>query len=138
MIVRSRAAVLAGAALLVAGLALACGPSSSRAGDAPAAAPADVLARIERGDAPLLLDVRTPAEFAAGHVPGAVNIPIDALAGRLDELGPARDREVVVYCERGPRAAKAATALAAAGFSAVRPLEGHMAAWRDAGRPIEK
>jgi rhodanese-related sulfurtransferase len=136
MIVRTRAArAAAGAALLVAGLALACGPAA--AGDAPAA-PADVLARIERGDAPLLLDVRTPAEFAAGHVPGAVNVPIDSLAGRLDELGRGRDREVVVYCERGPRAAKAQAALAAAGFSAVRQLEGHMAGWRDAGLPVAK
>jgi len=123
------------ALLLAAGLALAaCGPAAGAGG----VTPADVLARIERGNAPLLLDVRTPGEFATGHLPGAVNIPLDALAERLDGLGRALDREVVVYCERGPRAAKAAASLAAAGFSVVRHLEGHMSGWRDAGLPVAK
>lgn len=131
---RCRPAAAGPALLLAAALALACGPAAG----VGAVAPADVLARIEGGNAPLLLDVRTPAEFAAGHVPGAVNIPLDALGERLDDLARELDREVVVYCERGPRAARAAASLAAAGFSAVRHLEGHMSGWQDAGLPVAR
>ncbi len=63
---------------------------------------------------PFLLDVRTPAEFAAGHVPGAVNIPIEELRGRLDELP--RDRPIAAYCKVGQRGYLAARLLAQRGF----------------------
>jgi len=89
--------------------------------------------RIAAGDAPLVLDVRTPAEFASGHVPGAVNIPHTELPARLDELGSDRDREVVVYCESGRRAGWAEQALREAGFTRVHHLEGDMRAWRSDG-----
>ncbi|HEX5064755.1 MAG TPA: rhodanese-like domain-containing protein [Myxococcota bacterium] len=88
-------------------------------------------------DRPFVLDVRTPEEFASGHVPGARNIPIDELASRTGELEAQRQREVVVYCERGSRARKAADALVAAGFTDVKLLAGHMSGWRDAGLPTE-
>jgi phage shock protein E len=103
--------------------------------DANEVSPEQVLTPQAGAQAPLVLDVRTPDEYASGHVPGAINIPIDALSARTGELDP--QREVVVYCERGPRASKAATALVAAGFSGVKLLSGHMSAWRDAGLPTE-
>ncbi len=84
--------------------------------------PSELAARIEAGASPRLLDVRTAEEFARGHVPGAVNIPIDQLRGRLAELGADREGEWVVYCERGPRAERAAAALQAAGFTGLRLL----------------
>ena len=90
-----------------------------------------------RGTAPLLLDVRTPEEYASGHVPGAVNIPHDQLGSRVNEIEAHRDQEVVVYCERGGRAANAAETLEAAGFITIRHLSGDMSAWRDAGLPTE-
>lgn len=121
----------AAAALLL--TILACGSSGSGGGDV---SPSELMGRLESSSAPLVLDVRTPGEFAAGHVPGAVNISHDALADRLTELGDRPDAEVVVYCERGPRAAKAAALLAGAGFSAVRRLAGDMAGWRAAGLPV--
>ena len=93
-----------------------------------------MLAFAGRSDAPLVLDVRSPEEFASGHVPGARNVAYDEVATRLAELGPAR--EVVVYCERGPRAAKAAAVLASAGFE-VRHLTGDMSGWREQGLPVE-
>ena len=96
----------------------------------------EALALIESGQSPRFVDVRTPQEFASGHVPGAINIPRDQLARRLAELEDARDR-LVVYCERGPRAAAAAATLADAGFTGVRHLEGDMSGWRAAGFPIE-
>jgi phage shock protein E len=85
----------------------------------------------------LILDVRTREEFAAGHVPGALNIPHTEVEARLVELGGDQSRPVVVYCERGGRAEKAESQLASAGFSDLRHLEGDMSAWRASGRPIE-
>jgi len=98
----------------------------------------EVLAGIDASAAPLILDVRTPAEFAGGHVPGARNISIDELALRLGEIADHREQEIVVYCERGPRALKAAGLLADAGFGSVRHLEGDMSGWRAAGLPIDQ
>lgn len=74
-----------------------------------------------------LVDVRSPEEFSAGHLPGARNIPVDELSGRLDEIGP-RDQPVVVYCASGGRSASAARMLAGAGFTRVHNL-GPMSAW---------
>jgi len=86
---------------------------------------------------PLVLDVRTPAEFRQGHVPGARNVPHDALAGRLASLALPDDRELVVYCERGGRAQAAERILRGAGFERVRRLQGDMRAWRAADLPCE-
>ena len=74
-----------------------------------------------------LVDVRSPEEFAAGHLPGARNIPVDELTSRLEEIGP-RDLSVVVYCATGGRSASAARLLAGAGFTQVHNL-GPMSAW---------
>jgi phage shock protein E len=65
-----------------------------------------------------VLDVRTPAEFQEGHVPGALNIPHDQVAARSAELG-ARDRPVLLYCRTGRRSGIAAAELAKLGFTAV-------------------
>jgi len=66
----------------------------------------------------LIVDVRTPEEFAGGAYPQAVNIPLDELPGRMDELG-ARDRVITVYCASGARSAYAARILGQNGFSNV-------------------
>lgn len=71
-----------------------------------------------RRDAALILDVRTAAEFDAGHVPRAKNIPVDELQRRLSELGP-RERPILVYCRSGNRSATAAATLRSAGFQHV-------------------
>ena len=74
-----------------------------------------------------LVDVRTPDEFAAGHLPGAVNIPLQELAGRLGELEP-KDTAVVLYCRSGHRSGNAARTLKSTGFVAVHDL-GPMSRW---------
>lgn len=74
-----------------------------------------------------LIDVRTPEEFAAGHVQGAVNIPVDQLDRRLEEVGPS-STPVVVYCRSGVRSARAARVLRNAGFEAVHDV-GAMSNW---------
>lgn len=84
----------------------------------------------------LILDVRTSGEFESGHVARAVHIPYDELEGRLGELGEDPDRTVVVYCESGKRAGRAADVLLAAGFTQVLHLDGDMRGWREAGRPL--
>ena len=90
----------------------------------------ELLARMGASDPPLVLDVRSPKEYAAGHISGAVNLPYDQVEDRVDELGTSRDRQVVVYCEHGPRAFRALGALEDAGFRALRPLGGDMSGWR--------
>ena len=107
--------------------------------NAPRISQADLLARLAKKDADLVvLDVRTPAEFAAGHVPGARNVSHDQLAGRLDELAAARDKEVVLYCRSGRRSLQAEETLRNAGFKRLLHLEGDYLAWEAEHRPIEK
>ena len=65
----------------------------------------------------VLVDVRTPQEYAGGHISGAVNIPVDDLRSRLGELP--HDREVAVYCQMGQRGYLAVRILAQAGFKVV-------------------
>lgn len=99
---------------------------------------AQLVERLSTDAAPLIVDVRTPGEFQAGHVPGAINVPVQELDGRLAELRGYRDAELVVYCEAGPRALYAGHVLAQQGFTEVRILSGHMSAWRQAGLPSQK
>lgn len=90
----------------------------------------------EKADGPVLVDVRTPTEYASGHVPRAINIPVGEVTERLTEL--ASHKGVVLYCEQGGRALKAATILVSAGFPNVGHLKGDMSGWRAAGLPIER
>jgi phage shock protein E len=66
----------------------------------------------------LVVDVRTPAEFASGHHPRAVNIPVDEVAKRLAEFGD-KQKPVVLYCQSGNRSGRAKQNLEAAGYTAV-------------------
>lgn len=93
--------------------------------------------RLDDADAPLVLDVRTEGEFQRGHIPGAINIPYQQVGFRLGELGEKNGRDVVVYCEAGPRSQRAEETLRQAGFERVYHLEGDMAAWRRSGLPVE-
>ncbi len=111
------------------GLAL---PVAAMAGK-PAVSPAVVDELSRRVDAPLLLDVRSAEEFAAGHVKGAVNIPHDQVAKRLSEIDARR--WVLVYCQSGRRAGLAEGVLADAGFD-VRQVDGSWARWKAEERPV--
>ncbi|MBL4774758.1 MAG: rhodanese-like domain-containing protein [Mariprofundus sp.] len=82
------------------------------------------------------LDVRTAREFAAGHVPGAINIPIQELAQRLNEV-PA-NKYLFVHCEAGVRSAKAADLLMGAGIHDFDNIPAGMRGWRKAGYPVAK
>jgi phage shock protein E len=74
-----------------------------------------------------VVDVRTPDEFASGHVPGAINIPYEEIGKRAAEIGPPSTR-VVVYCRSGRRSAIAAEALGKVGYGKVYDLQA-VTAW---------
>jgi rhodanese-related sulfurtransferase len=116
--------------LLAAPLFLACSEQGAEVSQV------ELLRRLDSGERLLVLDVRSPEEFAQGHVPGAVNISHSEIAQRMDELAPFRETDVILYCERGVRAAKAEAALRAAGFESVLHLNGDMSSWRRNGRPV--
>ena len=108
------------------------------AGEAPGIGGDALLARMAGGDEALVvLDVRTPKEFAEGHVPGAINISHDELEARLLELEADRDRDVVVYCRSGKRTGLALDVLEKAGFKRLYHLEGDYLGWAAASRPVE-
>ena len=84
----------------------------------------------------VILDVRSGFEYRRGHVPGAVHLPFWAAAFR-PLPSPSRTTQVIVYGGHGPRAWIAQTLLRWRGAANVCLLEGHMAAWRRAGRPLQ-
>ena len=96
-----------------------------------------LLARIESGAAPVILDVRSRGEFARGHVPGARHIPFWRMS-QIGELSLPRDSELVVYCGHGPRALVAGRALRRKGFTRITYLDGHFSRWRGSGFREEK
>ena len=108
------------------------------AADSATMTQAELLKRLEQKDPGLVvLDVRTAAEFDAGHVPGARNVSHDLLASRIDELADARDKQVVLYCRSGRRTLLAEDILRKAGFKNLAHLEGDYLAWEAEKRPIE-
>ncbi len=127
-------------AIATAGEPVATATASAPAPAAVAVAPMSQEALLEHQarhpDHLFVLDVRTPQEYAEGHVPGAVNVPHDKLAARLAEVP--KDKDVVLYCKSGRRTAIAADVLAANGYTRLSHLEGDMNAWVARGRPIEK
>lgn len=90
------------------------------------------------GDGPRLIDVRTPGEFAAGHIEGAYNVPLDLLREHREELRHHLDETVVLICRSGGRAAQAEQALVEAGLPNLRVLAGGMVAWEAAGAPVRR
>lgn len=100
---------------------------------------ADLMQRIKSNHAGLILDVRSPQEYAEGHVPGAINIPHNQIGSRLAEIGSQKDKDIILYCEIGGRASAAANTLQAAGFNKLLHLDGDMKGWRSNGSlPIKK
>jgi phage shock protein E len=82
-----------------------------------------------------LVDVRTPQEFAEGHLKGAKNIPLDSLEARLGEL--AKDQPLALYCRSGRRSATALGLVHARGFEQAQHLEGGILAWQQQGLPLK-
>ncbi len=99
--------------------------------------PGEATLLINRENA-IVLDVREPDEFAAGHIPDAVNIPVSKLAERIQELDKYRSRPLVVCCLSGMRAGRACSALKKQGFENLNNLSGGIDAWIAANYPVKK
>jgi hydroxyacylglutathione hydrolase len=84
---------------------------------------------------PRVLDVRAPGEWQAGHIPDCLNLPLDQLAGRLNEIP--RDRPLVVSCQGGYRSSIAASLLERGGIPVHGDLIGGFSAWSSSGQPVE-
>jgi rhodanese-related sulfurtransferase len=81
-----------------------------------------------------LVDVRAPHEWEAGHIRGAVHLPLDELAERAGELDP--ERPVILYCRGGTRSSMATEALAESGYDAAKLSEG-VVGWEEEGLPLD-
>jgi rhodanese-related sulfurtransferase len=86
----------------------------------------------------LLLDVRTQAEFDAGHILDARHMPQDQVAGSAESLKKYKDKVVIACCESGMRSGAAARVLQAQGFGKVVNLKGGLQAWRAENLPLVK
>ncbi|ASS67943.1 MULTISPECIES: sulfurtransferase TusA family protein [unclassified Paenibacillus] len=91
---------------------------------------AEVEVRLASHDKPIVLDVREAAEYAFGHIPGSLSMPLGELDGRLGELE--KNKEIYVICRTGLRSDLAAQKLAAAGFARVRNVMPGMSGWKGA------
>jgi len=113
-------------------------PYVRRVGAGAGVSTAQATQLINREDA-LVLDVRDPGEYGAGHILGAKNLPLSRIdAGGSEIAAKRKDKPVIVYCDTGNRAAKAASALRSQGFAKVVLLSGGLGACQQAGLPGEK
>jgi rhodanese-related sulfurtransferase len=90
------------------------------------------------GENVFVLDVREPAEYQAGHIEGAVNIPIRTLAKNLDKLPADKATSIAVVCKSGIRAAYATMTLKMLGYNDVKDVVGGMMGWEKEGLPVTK
>lgn len=119
------------------GLALLLPILNKGSSGAPAISATEAVMLMSRSKA-IVLDVRDEAEYQEGHIQGAKNIPVTALAERLDELSKHKEKPVLVHCQKGMRAKTACKILAAQEFSQLRQLNGGFEAWQEAKLPIIK
>ena len=87
----------------------------------------------------VIIDVRTPEEFAESHLPEANNFPVDTLSQNIETIKKLqRDKPLLVYCRSGKRSARAAEKLKNLGVNSVHNLKGGIKAWSDANNPLAK
>jgi len=97
------------------------------------------LAEMAAGHAVVaVVDVRTPAEYEAAHIPGSHNVPLDLVPRHAGDLGTAIDGTVVLVCRSGGRARQAPDVLWSAGLPRVHVLDGGIVAWESAGLPLDR
>lgn len=95
--------------------------------------------KIERGDDFVLLETLSPVSFAAGHLPGALNLPVERVRTGAAALIPRLDSEVVLYCAsyQCDASTKAAALLERLGYTNLFDYHGGKADWKEAGLPME-
>lgn len=120
--------------LVLMALVSACAPGSE---DPNSMSASELLSRLDTEDAPIVLDVRTAWEYQRGHVPGAYHLEDRQVPYRIEDLKQLKDREIVVYCEVGPRARWVEGYLRQEGFTNVKHLIGDWSGWVRNGNPVE-
>jgi rhodanese-related sulfurtransferase len=103
--------------------------------NAPQTSAARLHKAMAQGRKLLVIDVRTPKEFAAEHVPGAVNIPIGTLAEKIREMNVPQDTTIVTLCDHGGRSSRAAEELRKMGYQASSFCR--IDAWKEKGYKVE-
>ena len=96
-----------------------------------------LLERVASNDW-LLSDVRSPEEYADGHIPGAINMPHKSIDEYISELQEYKDKPIILYCRSGRRAKLAMKVLQEQDFTDVMHLEGDILGWNEAGYAVEK
>lgn len=112
-------------------------PGLRRAGGGTGVSTTEATLLINRENAKIL-DVRADDEYAAGHLPDALHIPLDKLAERIGEIQKWKEKPVIVCCASGTRASRACGELKKQGFTRLYNLTGGIEAWRQAGLPLKK
>lgn len=112
-------------------------PAISGASAGAAVSPSEAVRLINREKA-VLIDVCEAAEYAACHVTGARNVPLSSLEASSKLLPSNKALPVVVLCQSGMRASRAAGMLRKMGYEKVMPLAGGLKAWREANLPVDK
>jgi rhodanese-related sulfurtransferase len=97
-----------------------------------AAQAADFIARMD----PLILDVRTPAEFKRGHLPHAVLIPVQELQRRIAELSTYRQKDILIYCATGNRSTVASKIMLDKGFTRIANMRHGIVDWQQRKHPV--
>ena len=97
---------------------------------------ASLLMQKVQNDEWLLIDVRSPEEFAEGHIPGAINMPHSEIESYVSQLD--KDQRIIVYCHSGRRAMLTLETLKSRSFTDVSHLEGDMMGWNAAGLPVDR
>lgn len=107
-------------------------------GAGPGALTADGAVQLMNREKAVVIDICEPAEFAAGHVVGAKNIPLGQLEGKLAITVKNKALPVILVCQSGARSSRALGIAKKLGFENVQSLSGGLGAWRSANLPIEK
>lgn len=111
-------------------------PTLGRGG--PGALSADAAVLLMNRQKAVVVDVCEPAEFAAGHVIGAKNVPLAQLEEKLASAVKNKATPLILVCKSGARSSRAVALAKKVGFDNVQSLSGGMAAWRSANLPVEK
>lgn len=104
----------------------------------PVVSPGELEALLRARPDVRVLDVRTPGEYEAVHIAGAYNVPLDTLGEHAADIRAHVDEPVVLVCQSGARARRAEEALKAAGMPQLHVLDGGVAGWVAAGRPVRR
>jgi len=99
---------------------------------------ADAAVLLMNREKAVVVDVCEPAEFAAGHVVGAKNIPLAQLEEKLANVVKNKATPLILVCQSGARSSRAVAVAKKLGFEKVQSLSGGMGAWRSANLPVEK